>query len=384
MSKFNTWIPSLALAFSVAAAGIAANDHFNPPVSAPTRSLDTSALVKAVMPAVVSIKGTSAPSAPGEPRGQGSGSGYIIDGKNGYIVTNHHVVGKADSIIVQLANDKKFKAKLIGLDEKADIAVLQITSDTPLPQVSLADSDSVRLGDPIMAVGSPFVFRNTVSTGIVSGLDRDLAELTHDPEGSPVQLLIQNDASVNPGNSGGPLFNKDGKVIGMNNAIYSRSGSSAGISFAIPSNLVKRVAEQLISKGKMSWGYLGIALSMSKDGPKVSEVDPEELLNVEISGVFADSPAEKAGLKDGDIILSINGKDVKSPSDATHRILPLMAGTKVDIAYMRGKVTAHAMVTLGEIPVEAKEEAAPEQDNTNKEPPPAPMPKFGFGMPKHP
>lgn len=365
MSKSRTLIPSLVIAFAAAAAGgFAAHDYIKPETA-----VDTAKIVKAVMPAVVNISVTTAAETPGGEKGNGTGSGFIIDGKNGYIVTNNHVVGNASKIIVQLPGEQQYVAKLIGTDKWADIAVIQVKSDTVLPQQSFANSDTVNLGDPVVAIGSPFGFHHSVSTGIISGLNRDLKD-------SPVQRLIQNDAAVNPGNSGGPLFNRDGKVIGVNNEIFSRSGASAGISFAIPSNLVKMVAGKLIADGKMHWGYMGIVMSMTKDGPKTSPIDPDEPQNVQITGVAPDSPAEKAGLKDGDIIISVNNKAVKDSSDVSYQVVPMLAGAKADIGYLRGKEKGHAIVTLGELPDTPNEApSAPGPDNGN-------TPKFHFGTPR--
>jgi serine protease Do len=374
MPNLKSRIPSLALAFSVAASsvalGFAANDHFNPPSPA----MNTTDVVKAVMPAVVKIDVTVASESPGEKEGHGLGSGFIIDGKNGYIVTNNHVAGKASKIIVRLANDKKYVGTLVGTDELSDISVIQIKPEpgTVLPQQSFADSDKVQLGDSVLAIGSPFGLKDTVSTGVVSALNRNVD--------NPVQRLIQNDVAVNPGNSGGPLFNKDGKVIGVNNEIYSKTGQSAGISFAIPSNLVKMVAAKLITDKKMHWGYMGIVMEMSKDGPKKDAIEPDAPLNIVVKEVIAGSPAEKSGLKTGDIILGANGQDAKDSADLSHTVIPLQVGAKVDITYIRAGKKAHTIVTLGEQMKSAAAEA-PEDGSPQDGPSGPDAPKFHFGTP---
>lgn len=383
MPNIKSRIPSLALAFSVAASsvavGIVANDHFNPRT---TSTMDTTEVVKAVMPGVVRLNVTNPAESAGGEEEHGTGSGFIIDSKNGYIVTNNHVAGKANKIIVQLANDKKYVGTLIGTDELSDIAVVQITPEkgTILPQQKFADSDKVRLGEQVLAIGSPFGFRNSVSFGVISAVNRDLE--------NPVQRLIQNDVAVNPGNSGGPLFNKKGEVVGVNNEIFSKTGQSAGISFAIPSNLAKMVAETLIANKdhKMHWGYMGIMMEMTKDGPKKDAAEPDFPLNISIKEVLPDSPAAKAGLKAGDIITSINGQEVSSGSEISHKILPLQVGGKADITYLRGGKQDHAVVTLGE--AMKKAEAKNDNDGSPKEAPPTPMPdqapKFHFGIPRQP
>src|SRR6185295_625940 len=191
------------------------------------------------------------PQRPG-PKGQAVGTGFIIDEK-GWIVTNHHVAGKADEITVTMADGRKLPAKLMGGDEKTDIALLKVESNKPLPYVSFGDASKVRVGQPVMAVGNPFGLGGTVTTGIVSARGRDI-------QSGPFDDYIQTDAAINRGNSGGPLFDMDGKVIGINTAIFSPSGGSVGLGFAIPSSLAEGVVAQLKVNGKVERGLLGVQI----------------------------------------------------------------------------------------------------------------------------
>jgi serine protease Do len=251
--------------------------------------------------------------APQVPR-MGLGSGFIVD-KDGIILTNAHVVAEADEVRVKLPDRREFKGKVVGFDTTTDIAVVKIDA-TGLPAVKIGDPAQVRVGEWVLAIGSPFGFENTVTAGIVSATSRSL------PEGSYVPF-IQTDAAVNPGNSGGPLFNMRGEVIGINSQIYSRSGGFQGIAFAIPIDAAIGVEQQLLAHGKVERGRLGVgvqelnaslAKSFGLDRPRgalVSQVDPG-------------SPAEKAGLKPGDVIVGFNGK----PIDQSNQLPPLVAQVK--------------------------------------------------------
>jgi len=275
------------------------------------------------------------PSQPGKPgakpqrpaqKGQAVGTGFIIDEK-GWIVTNHHVVGKADEIVVSMSDGRKLPAKLMGGDEKTDIALLKVESSKPLPYVSFGDAGKVRVGQPVMAVGNPFGLGGTVTTGIVSARGRDI-------QSGPFDDYIQTDAAINRGNSGGPLFDMNGNVIGINTAIFSPSGGSVGLGFAIPSSLAEGVVAQLKANGKVERGLLGVqiqplneelAKSMSLDGDKgalVAQVTPE-------------SAAMVAGIKAGDVIKSVDGKDVESIRDLTRMISTMKPGTNAKIGLWR-------------------------------------------------
>ncbi|SEN92076.1 serine protease Do [Rhodospirillales bacterium URHD0017] len=294
------------------------------------------------------------PGQPGKPgakpqrpaqKGQAVGTGFIIDEK-GWIVTNYHVAGKADEIVVSMADGRKLPAKLMGGDEKTDLALLKVESSKPLPFVSFGDATKVRVGQPVMAVGNPFGLGGTVTTGIVSARGRDI-------QSGPFDDYIQTDAAINRGNSGGPLFDMDGKVIGINTAIFSPSGGSVGLGFAIPSSLAEGVVAQLKVNGKVERGLLGVqiqplneelAKSMSFDGDKgalVAQVSP-------------DSAAMTAGIKSGDVIKSVDGKNVETIKDLTRMISSMKPGTSAKIGLWRDGKDVTVIAKIGGDQKEAK------------------------------
>ena len=256
------------------------------------------------------------------------GSGVIIDAKRGLIITNNHVIDKADTITVALSDGRHIKAKLLGTDPETDVALLQIKTDK-LTALPFADSDRLRVGDFVVAIGSPFGLRQTVTSGIVSALGRSGLGI----EG--YENFIQTDASINPGNSGGALVNLRGELIGMNTAIFSQSGGNIGIGFAIPMNMVRDVVKQLLDHGQVKRGQLGaqaqdltpeliqaFGLEHSSGGAVVNEVTP-------------DSPAARAGLKSGDVIIEINGKAVRDAGDVRTAVGLLRVGQKVEMTVLR-------------------------------------------------
>lgn len=246
---------------------------------------------------------------------QGQGSGFIIDA-DGYILTNAHVVDGADTVRVQLNNNKEYSAEVIGADKRTDVALVKIKGDH-LPVAHLGDSDKVQVGDWVLAIGSPFGFTQTATQGIISAVARNL------PSGDYVPF-IQTDAAVNPGNSGGPLFNSKGEVIAINSQIYSRSGAFNGLAFSIPINMAKNIANQLKDKGEVVRGWLGVQIQ-GLDQPLAESFGLDKPQGALVAEVFEDSPAEKAGLQSGDVILRYNGKSIKKSAD-----LPaLVAGTPV-------------------------------------------------------
>lgn len=259
-------------------------------------------------------------------KAQGVGTGFIIDA-DGWIVTNHHVAGKAAEIIVTLSDGRKLPAKLMGSDEKTDLALLKVESDKKLPFVTFGDATKVRVGQAVMAVGNPFGLGGTVTTGIVSARGRDI-------HSGPFDDYIQTDAAINRGNSGGPLFDMNGNVIGINTAIFSPSGGNIGLGFAIPASLAEPVIIQLKANGRVERGLLGVqiqplsgelAQSMSYDGEKgalVAQVQP-------------DSPALAAGIKSGDVIRSVDGKSVDTIRDLTRMISAMKPGTSVKLGVWR-------------------------------------------------
>src|SRR5438067_10131408 len=245
---------------------------------------------------------------------QGMGSGFIVEA-NGVILTNAHVVEGADEVRVRLADRREFKGKIAGLDHTTDIAVVKIDAKG-LPTVKLGDPAKIRVGEWVVAIGSPFGFDNTVTAGIISGTSRSL------PEGSYVPF-IQTDAAVNPGNSGGPLFNMRGEVIGINSAIYSRTGGYMGVAFAIPIDVAANVEEQLLKTGKVERGRIGVGIQ-DVNAQLAQSFGLERPMGALVSTVESGGPAEKAGVKPGDVILSFNGK----PIDRSSELPPLVAAAK--------------------------------------------------------
>jgi Do/DeqQ family serine protease len=275
-------------------------------------------------------------SKPRERQFQSAGSGVIVDAKNGYIITNSHVVENASEITVTLLDNRSFSAKVIGSDEGADIAVLQ-SKEPNLVSMGLGDSAKLEVGDYVVAIGNPFGLQHTVTSGIVSALGRSGIN----PEG--YEDFIQTDASINPGNSGGALVNLRGELVGINSAILSGSGGNIGIGFAIPVNMVKGVMDQLIKYGQVKRGILGV--NIYNVTPEIAkEFGLSDSSGALVAGVAQGSSAERAGVKTGDIINSINGTPMKSAGELRNAIGMLRVGDKVDIGLLRDgkplKVTA--------------------------------------------
>jgi serine protease Do/serine protease DegQ len=276
-------------------------------------------------------------SGPRERPFQSAGSGVIFDAKNGYIVTNAHVVENASEITVTLQDGRDVKADVVGSDEPSDVAVLKIKSEGVLTQIGLGDSAKVEVGDFVLAIGNPFGLQHTVTSGIISGLSRSGIN----PDG--YEDFIQTDASINPGNSGGALVNLRGELIGINTAILSRSGGNIGIGFAIPVNMAHSVMDQLIKYGSVKRGQLGV--SMYTVTPDIAHsLGLANALGALVSQVVDGSPAEKAGIHTGDVITSVNGQPVKSNSELRNSIGLMRVGDKVEIGLLRDgkplKVTA--------------------------------------------
>ena len=269
--------------------------------------------------------GEGGPSRP-QRRFRAVGSGFVVD-PAGFIVTNHHVVDRASRVEVIFDGGKRLDAKVIGHDEKTDLALLRVKSDEPLPHVAWGDSDKIRVGDWIMAVGNPFGLNSTVTAGIVSARGRSLG-------GAALVDFLQVDAPINKGNSGGPTFNMDGKVIGVNTAIYSPTGGSVGLGFAIPSNTAQRVVAQLKSGGKISRGWLGVQIqNVSDDIAKAVGLDkPRGAL---VAAVMPDSPAARAGVKTSDVIVRWDDKEVKDIRDLVRKVAYTKAGRSVSVVVWR-------------------------------------------------
>ena len=251
------------------------------------------------------------------PKQQALGTGFIID-PSGIIVTNFHVAGKADSITVTLTDGRKLTAKLLGGDEKTDLAVLKVKSDKPLPYVEFEDGNKVKVGQPVMAVGNPFGLGGTVTTGIVSARGRDI-------QSGPFDDYIQTDAAINRGNSGGPLFDMDGKVIGINTAIFSPTGGSIGLGFAIPSSVASPVVSQLRDHGRVQRGMLGVQIQPVTDDISNS-LSLGSTKGALVAQVEPNSSASKAGVQSGDVIKTVDGKDIPTVRDLTRTIAGLHAG----------------------------------------------------------
>ncbi|MGH8540719.1 MAG: DegQ family serine endoprotease [Stenotrophobium sp.] len=316
-------------------------------------------MLKLVMPAVVNIAVTSkveiqnpllndpffrrffgAPDQqqPQTQEAQAIGSGVIVDAARGYVLTNNHVVDQADSIKVRLNDDREYTAKLIGKDPQTDIAVLQIKADN-LTALPISDSDKLQVGDFVVAIGSPFNLRQTVTSGIVSGLGRT-------GMGDGYEDFIQTDASINPGNSGGALVNLRGELVGINSMILSRSGGNIGIGFAIPTNLARSVMNQLIEHGSVERGRIGVTgQDLSPDLAKAFGLSTAH--GAIISRVLPKSPAAQAGLKSEDIILEANGKDIESFSQLRTIVGLLRVGDKLNLKILRSGKTQNITVTVG-------------------------------------
>ena len=279
-----------------------------------------------------------------ERRTPSSGSGFILS-TDGYIMTNHHVVNGASKILI-LTNDKSsYEAELIGSDKRSDLALLKIDADN-LPTVKIASGDNVKLGEWVLAIGSPFGFNQTVTAGIVSGKQRKLAGDNYVP-------YIQTDVAINPGNSGGPLFNLSGEVIGVNAQIYSRTGGFMGVSFAIPSDTVNDVYYQLKTKGKVSRGWLGVYIQ-EIDDKLAKSFGMKKSKGALVSKVLPNSPAEKAKIQQGDVILKFNNQHITKSTDLPLIVGQSKVGSTFKVQIMRNKMMMNLSVKLEELPAEDK------------------------------
>jgi serine protease Do len=295
---------------------------------------------------------------PSERKATGLGSGFIIDEK-GIVVTNNHVIQGAEDIVVSVNGSKEYKAKVIGKDPYMDLAVLQIESDEKFIPVSFGDSDKARVGDWVIAIGNPYGFGGTVTTGIISSRNRDIGLTRYDD-------FIQTDASINVGNSGGPLFDLDGKVVGINTAIIApgRSGS-IGIGFAIPSNSASKVIEQLLEFGETKRGWLGVRIQLvTKEIAEVEKLEkPEGAL---VASVSEGSPAAKGGIKAGDIILEFDGKKVDTMRTLPKLVAQTKVGKRVTVKIWRNQLLISKKILLGRLET-SKEFKAEKQTESDKD-----------------
>jgi serine protease Do len=271
----------------------------------------------------------------------GLGSGVIISA-DGYILTNHHVVAEADVITVTLSDSKTHKATKIASDEGSDIAVIKIEA-SGLSPVTFADSEKAKVGDVVLAIGSPFEFRQSVSRGIISALGRNTKEI------SQFSNFIQTDASINPGNSGGALIDTQGRLVGIPTAIFSRSGGNMGIGFAVPSTQARTVMESLLKFGRVARGYLGIGM-LDIDETLAKNFALKSVAGVVVTVVASDSPAAKAGLRDEDVILELNGKAVEGEDSFRNKIAAIEPGKQVELKIVREGKEMLLPVTLGDRP----------------------------------
>ncbi|MCY1349451.1 Periplasmic serine endoprotease DegP [compost metagenome] len=294
------------------------------------------------------------PPVPRNPQGgrqreaQSLGSGFIIS-KDGYVLTNNHVVADADEIIVRLSDRSELEAKLIGADPRTDVALLKVQGKD-LPIVKIGKSDELKVGSWVLAIGSPFGFDHSVTAGIVSAKGRSLPNENYVP-------FIQTDVAINPGNSGGPLFNLEGEVIGINSQIFTRSGGFMGLSFAIPIDVAMGVADQLKAEGKVSRGWLGVVIQeVNKDLAESFGLDkPAGAL---VAQVLEGGPAAKGGLQVGDVILSMNGQPIVLSADLPHLVGALKPGSKIDLDVVRGGTRKTLTMAIGSLPEEGEEMAA--------------------------
>jgi len=272
---------------------------------------------------------------------QGSlGSGFVIS-PDGIIITNNHVIDNADEIEINFSDGRVLEATLVGRDRDTDLAVLKVNSRTPLPYVDLADSDRAEVGDWVIAIGNPFGFGGSVSAGIISARNRDLNSGRSDD-------FIQTDAAINRGNSGGPLFNLGGEVVGVNTAIISPTGGSVGIGFSVPANLVKRISKQLIEHGKVRRSWLGVNVQ-DADAALVKAYKAKGKGGVIVTRITNDGPADKAKLEVGDLVLSFDGKAVASVREMTRLISDAPIGKTVALSIIRDGKARNVSVTLGEL-----------------------------------
>ncbi len=271
---------------------------------------------------------------------KGLGSGAIINAEKGYVLTNNHVIDKAEKITVLLEDGRKFKAKLVGADPMSDVALIQVEDPKNLTEIKFADSDKIRVGDFTVAIGNPFGLGQTVTSGIISALGRSMGNLDRGYEN-----YIQTDAAVNQGNSGGPLINLKGELIGVNTAIISPSGGNAGIAFAIPSNMAHNLVNQIIEYGQVKRGMLGIkGGELNADLAKELGIDAQQ--GAFVSEVLPDSAAQKAGLKPGDVIIKMNGKKISNFTEMRAKVATSGAGTEIELTYLRENETKTVKVKL--------------------------------------
>ena len=380
MGKGGLLLAALTLTFFIAAAPARALDLFGGDKSAPVQAAPATALpaftevVKQAGPAVVHIRVAKAvksvdmqgfddmfnnpfferffgpqfrpdgrqPKRQKKFTQQGQGSGFIID-KEGHILTNSHVVENADSITVILADKREFKAKTVGSDPQTDVALIKIDGAGALPVMPLGDSDKLEVGAWAIAIGNPFGLEQTVTVGVISAKGRNRVGI------NDYESFIQTDAAINPGNSGGPLLNIRGEAIGINSAIFSRSGGYMGIGFAIPINMAKEIEKQLVQNGKVTRGWLGVSIQ-DVDDKLAQSFNLPKASGVLISDVQPGTPAAKAGLRQGDVIVKLNGAELADSAELRNRVAMLAPGSKTTLTLIRDGKEQNLDVVVGKQP----------------------------------
>lgn len=295
-------------------------------------------------------EGPQAPQQRPQRRGQSLGSGFVIDAQAGIVVTNNHVIDGADEINVILQDNTSIRAELLGTDPRTDIAVLRIRTDKPLTAVSFGNSDDAQVGDWVLAIGNPFGLGGSVTAGIVSARGRDIRQGLYDD-------FIQTDAAINRGNSGGPLFNMAGQVIGINTAIYSPSGGSIGIGFSIPSNLAQRIVAQLRDGGRVRRGWLGVNIQQVTDEIAEALRLPGGARGALVARAQEGGPAAAGGIRSGDVILRFNGVDVREMRNLPRIVADNTVGVQVPVVIWRDGKEETVTITLGELPADQAQTA---------------------------
>jgi serine protease Do len=298
------------------------------------------------------------------------GSGFIID-TAGVVITNNHVIAEADEITVILTDGTRLKAEVVGRDTKTDLAVLKVTPPAkPIKAVKFGDSDKVRLGEWVIAIGNPFSLGGSVTAGIVSARNRDI-------NSGPYDNYIQTDAAINRGNSGGPLFNLDGDVIGVNTAIISPSGGSIGIGFAVPSKVVQMVTAQIQQFGEIRRGWLGVKIQQVTD--EIAEsLNLKPVRGALVAGIDDKGPAKPAGIEPGDVVVKFDGKDVKDPKDLSRVVADTAVGKEVDVVIIRKGKEESRKVTLGRL--EDTEKVQQAAAKTKEDPAEKPVTQKALGL----
>jgi serine protease Do len=313
--------------------------------------------------------GENSPNSPSRPRSSNSlGSGFVID-PSGIVVTNNHVIGDANDISVIFPDGTRLKAEIVGKDSKVDLAVLKVKSDKPLKAVKFGDSDAIRAGDWVMAIGNPFGLGGSVTAGIISARGRNI-------ESGPYDNYIQTDASINKGNSGGPLFNMNGEVIGINTAILSPTGGSVGIGFAVPASTAVPIVDQLRQFGETRRGWLGVRIQ-NVDDATAEALNLGTARGALVAGIDEKGPAKPAGLEVGDVIVRFDGKEVKDSRDLPRIVASSPVGKAVDVTIVRKGQEMSKQVTLGRLE-DTEKQASLQQPST--EPPTATRQALGLNM----